>query len=70
MAVAQAAGDVVGGIQQMKDEKQIMKQAQQMAGVSDVALQASMTRPEQVQRKYVRPEDNINTGQEFFLSMV
>jgi hypothetical protein len=25
-----------------------------------------MTRPEQVQKKYVRPEDNINTGQEFF----
>jgi hypothetical protein len=66
MAVAQAAGDVVGGFQQMKNEKQIMKQAQQMAGVSDVALQASMTRPEQVQKKYVRPEDNINTGQEFF----
>ena len=66
MAVAQAAGDVVGGFQQMKDDKNIMKQAQQMAGVSDVALQASMTRPEQVQKKYVRPEDNINTGQEFF----
>ncbi len=66
MAVAQAAGDVVGGIQQMKDEKNIMKQAQQMAGVSDVALQASMTRPEQIQKRYVRPEDNINTGQEFF----
>lgn len=66
MAVAQAAGDVFGGFQQMKDEKNIMKQAQQMAGVSDVALQASMTRPEQVQKKYVRPEDNINTGQEFF----
>jgi hypothetical protein len=66
MAAAQSIGDVVGGIQQMKDEKQVMKQAQQMAGVSDVALQASMTRPEQVQKKYVRPEDNINTGQEFF----
>jgi hypothetical protein len=66
MAVAQAAGDIVGGIQQMRDDKQTMKQAQQMAGVSDVALQASMTRPEQVQKKYVRPEDNINTGQEFF----
>jgi hypothetical protein len=66
MAVAQAAGDIVGGIQQMRDEKQTMKQSQQMAGVSDVALQASMTRPEQVQKKYVRPEDNINTGQEFF----
>ena len=66
MAVAQAAGDIVGGFQQMKDDKNVMKQAQQMAGVSDVALQASMTRPEQVQKKYVRPEDNINTGQEFF----
>jgi hypothetical protein len=66
MAVAQAAGDIVGGIQQMRDDKQTMKQSQQMAGVSDVALQASMTRPEQVQRKYVRPEDNVNTGQEFF----
>jgi hypothetical protein len=63
---AQNVGNIVGGIQQMKDEKNIMKEAQQMAGVSDVALQASMTRPEQVQRKYVRPEDNINTGGEFF----
>jgi hypothetical protein len=66
MAVAQAAGDVVGGFQQMKQDKNTMNQAEQMAGVSDVALQASMTQPEQVQRKYVRPEDNINTGQEFF----
>ena len=63
---AQNVGNIVGGIQQMKDEKNIMKEAQQMAGVSDVALQASMTRPEQVQKKYVRPEDNINTGSEFF----
>jgi hypothetical protein len=65
-AGVQSLGDVVGGIQQMKDEKQNMLKAQQMQGVSDVALQASMTRPEQVQKKYVRPEDNINTGQEFF----
>jgi hypothetical protein len=57
MAVAQSAGDIVGGIQQMKDEKNIMKEAQQMAGVSDVALKASMTRQEPVQRKYVRPDD-------------
>jgi hypothetical protein len=63
MAVAQAAGDVVGGIQQMKDEKQIMKQAQQMAGVSDVAFQASQTQPEQVQRKYVRPDSPANISQ-------
>jgi hypothetical protein len=66
MAVAQNIGDIVGGFQQMKDDKNTMNNAQQMAGVSNVALQASMTRPEQVQRKYSRPEDNINTGQEFF----
>jgi hypothetical protein len=63
MAVAQAAGDVVGGFQQMKDEKQIMKQAQQMAGVSGVALQASQTQPEQTQRKYVRPDSPGNISQ-------
>jgi len=62
----QSAGDIIGGIQQMKDEKQMMLGAQQMQGVSDIALQASMTRPEQVQKKYVRPEDNMNTGEEFF----
>jgi hypothetical protein len=66
MAVAQAAGDVVSGIQQMGEEKDMRQQAQQMAEVSGVARKASMTRPEQVQRKYVRPEDNINTGGEFF----
>jgi hypothetical protein len=65
-AGVQSLGDVVGGIQQMKDEKQNMLNAQQMAKVSGLGLQASMTRPEQVQKKYVRPEDNINTGQEFF----
>jgi hypothetical protein len=65
-AGVQSLGDVVGGVQQMKDEKQNMLRSKQMAGVSDVSLQASMTRPEQVQKKYVRPEDNINTGQEFF----
>jgi hypothetical protein len=57
MAVAQSAGDIVGGFQQMKDEKNIMKQAQQMAGVSDVAFKASMTLPEPVKREYVRPDD-------------
>ncbi len=63
MAVAQSAGDIVGGIQQMKAEKNTMKQAQQMAGVSDVALQASMTRPEQIQKRYVRPDDPGNIVQ-------
>lgn len=63
MAVAQAAGDVVAGIQQMGDEKAMRKAADQMAGVSDVARQASMTSPEPVQRKYVRPDDPGNIVQ-------
>ena len=63
-AVLQSAGDIVGGIQQMKDEKEQMLGAQQMQGVSNVALQASMTKPEQVKRKYATPP--INTGEAFF----
>jgi len=66
VTVAQSIGEVIGGAQQMKDEKQRMLGAQQMLGVSDIALQASMTRPEQVRKQYIRPEDNINTGEEFF----
>jgi hypothetical protein len=65
-AGVQSLGDVVSGVQDMKAEKENMLKSKQMAGVTNVGLQASMTRPEQVQKKYVRPEDNINTGQEFF----
>jgi len=63
MAVAQSVGNIVGGFQQMKGEKDLMKQTQQMAEVSGVGLQASMTRPEQVQRRYVRPDDPANIVQ-------
>ena len=66
MAVAQNVGQVVEGFQQMKQDKNTMNEANQMAKVSGVALQASQTSPEPVERKYVRPEDNINTGQQFF----
>jgi hypothetical protein len=65
-AGVQSLGDVIGGIQQMGDEKKNMLRTKQMSEVSGVGLQASMTKPEQVKKKYVRPEDNINTGQEFF----
>jgi hypothetical protein len=63
MAVAQNVGDIVGGFQQMKDDKNTMKQAQQMAGVSGVAFQASQTQPERIQRKYVRPDSPGNISQ-------
>lgn len=59
-------GDLIQGFQMAKAEKQALNKARQSQAVSDVALQASQTRPEQTQRRYIRPEDNVNTGQAFF----
>ena len=63
MAVAQSAGNIVGGIQQMKGEKDLMKQTQQWAKISGVGLEASQTSPEPVERKYVRPDSPGNMTQ-------
>jgi len=60
------AGKIVEGIQQLKEEKKALQRAQQMQGVSDVVRQAANTRPEETKRRYVRPEDITNTGEEFF----
>jgi hypothetical protein len=65
-AGVQSLGDVVSGVQDMKAEKENMFKSQQMSAISNVGLQASMTQPEQMQREYLRPENNINTGQELF----
>ena len=59
-------GELVQGFQMAKAEKQALNKARQSQAVSDIALKASQTRPEQTQRRYVRPEDNVNTGQAFF----
>ena len=64
--IAGTAGKLIGGIQALSAEKQQRKQAQQTKDVSDLALQASRLRPEQINRRYVRPEDIQNTGAEFF----
>ena len=37
-----------------------------MEAVTDIALTAAMSEPEKVERDYVRPEDFVNTGEEFF----
>lgn len=58
--------DLVKGFQALSGEKQELKSAQQWRDVSDVTLQASRTRPEQEQRRYVRPEDMTTTGEELF----
>jgi len=60
------AGKLIEGFQQLKAEKEALKSAQQMQGVSDVVRQAANTRPEETQRRYLRPENIKNTGEEFF----
>ena len=60
------APKIIEGVQALAEEKKALKRAQQAEQVSDVALQASRTRPEQVQRRYVRPEDQQMTGDELF----
>ncbi len=57
---------IIRGFQALKAEKEQKRAAKQTAMTSDLALKASATRPEETQRRYVRPEDIQNTGEEFF----
>jgi hypothetical protein len=58
--------NVISGIKSLGQEQKQLASAKQWRDVSKVALNASRTRPEQVERKYVRPEDIQNTGAEYF----
>jgi hypothetical protein len=51
------AGDLISGIKGLKAEKEAAARANQQKIVSGLQLTASATRPEEIQRKYVRPED-------------
>ena len=64
--VAGPVGEIYEGFQALKAEKAARKAAEQEKVVSDITLKASQTRPEEIKRKYVRPEDIENTGEEFF----
>jgi hypothetical protein len=59
-------GKIGEGLNMIKAAKNKRRQAQQEAAVSDVARRASETREEESDRRYVRPEDIMNTGEEFF----
>ena len=59
-------GKVIEGIQQLKEEKKALQRATQARDVSALVKQAASTRPEQTERRYMRPEDITNTGEEFF----
>lgn len=60
------AGKIVEGIQQLKEEKRALERANQARDVSGVVREAASSRPEEIQRRYVRHEDITNTGEEFF----
>lgn len=59
-------GQVIGGIEALEGERETLRSAKQQRMLSDLTLKASTTRPEQRERKYVRPEDVVNTGEAFF----
>jgi hypothetical protein len=59
-------GDLIGGIDALKGEKEAAARAKQQRMLSELQLKASTTRPEMKERKYVRPEDVVNTGEAFF----
>lgn len=59
-------GQLYGSYQALRGERRARKAAEQQKAVSDITLKASQTRPEEIKRKYVRPEDIQNTGEEFF----
>ena len=59
-------GDLIGGIDALKGEKEAAARARQQRMLSELQLKASTTRPEMKERKYVRPEDVVNTGEAFF----
>lgn len=61
-----AIGQIGEGYKNLRAERRAKKDAQQQAAVSDVARRASETREEEYKRRYVRPEDIMNTGEEFF----
>lgn len=58
-ALASQAGTIIGGIQEIQQNKKNLKKQQMYGKVSDIVSQAASSRPEQTQRRYVRPEDQM-----------
>ena len=58
--------DIMMGISKIKGQKDALKDLKQMREVTGIQRAAAMTKPEEIERDYVRPEDIQNTGEEFF----
>jgi hypothetical protein len=61
-------GNLASGYQALRGERRARKAAEQNLAISNVTRQASETEDvdKNTQRKYMRPEDNINSGSAFF----
>jgi len=67
VAKAMSFGSPIPGlISSWRDEKRQAKEADMWKNVTGLQLKASRTKPERYDRKYVRPEDQEMTGEEFF----
>lgn len=53
------AGKLYEGFKALKEEKHQRKLAESTAKISDLTLQAASSRPEQLKRRYLRPEDAL-----------
>lgn len=62
------ATDIIGGISALAEEKKARKQAKQDSRLTGVMAQAAESRPEPIQRQYVRPEDVMVQPDQIFPS--
>lgn len=60
LGLLNSAGDILGGIGQMKEQKNQIAKADQAAQVSGLVKQATASNPVEIQKgNYARPEDNL-----------
>ena len=52
-------GPIIGSFEQISQENEDIANARKYAQISDITRQAAESRPEQVKRRYVRPEDML-----------
>jgi hypothetical protein len=59
MGLLNAVPQILGGFGQMEEQKNAIKKADQFAQLSGVTASAAESQPDQIKRKYVRPEDAL-----------
>ena len=66
MSAIPIAGQIYGGVQQIKAAKKAEKEANKQFQLSGLTKRAALSRPEPIKRKYVRPEDQAINENELF----